>query len=57
VEKLVLSVGLSHFQDLYYTEWTLLMAASMMAMAPVLLVYVLAQRYFVQGIALTGIKG
>lgn len=57
VDKLVLSVGLSHFQDLYYTEWTLLMAASMMAMAPVLLVYVLAQRYFVQGIALTGIKG
>ena len=57
VEKLVLSVGLSHFQDLYYTEWTLLMAASVMAMAPVLLVYGLAQRYFVQGIALTGIKG
>jgi multiple sugar transport system permease protein len=57
VEKLVLSVGLSHFQDLYYTEWTLLMAASVMAMAPVLLVYVVAQRYFVQGIALTGIKG
>ena len=57
VEKLVLSVGLSHFQDLYYTEWTLLMAASVMAMIPVLLVYVLAQRYFVQGITLTGIKG
>jgi len=57
VEKLVLSVGLSHFQDLYYTEWTLLMAASVMAMAPVLAIYVLAQRYFVQGIALTGIKG
>ncbi len=57
VEKLVLSVGLSHFQDMYYTEWTLLMAASVMTMIPVLLIYVLAQRYFVQGIALTGIKG
>lgn len=57
VDKLVLSVGLSHFQDLYYTEWTLLMAASVMAMIPVVAVYVLAQRYFVQGIALTGIKG
>ncbi len=57
VEKLVLSVGLSHFQDMYYTEWTLLMAASVMTMVPVLLVYALAQRYFVQGIALTGIKG
>jgi len=57
VDKLVLSVGLAHFQDLYYTEWTLLMAASVMAMVPVILVYLLAQRYFVQGIALTGIKG
>jgi multiple sugar transport system permease protein len=57
VEKLVLSVGLAHFQDLYYTEWTLLMAASVMAMVPVVLIYLFAQRYFVQGIALTGVKG
>ena len=33
------------------------MAASMLVVAPVLLLFIVAQRYFVEGIALTGIKG
>lgn len=39
------------------TEWQLLMAASMVMMLPVLIVFFVAQRYFIQGIALTGLKG
>lgn len=38
-------------------EWQLLMAASMVMMLPVLIVFFFAQRYFIQGIALTGLKG
>ncbi len=53
----VINVGISAFQDLYMTEWTYMMAAAVMALIPVLAVYFTAQRYFVQGIALTGIKG
>lgn len=53
----MISVGLANFQDLYYTEWSLLMAASVVALMPVLLLYFFAQRYFVEGITVTGIKG
>ena len=41
----------------YTTDWALLMAASMMVMLPVLLVFILGQRYFVKGIVLSGLKG
>jgi multiple sugar transport system permease protein len=52
----VVSVGLTEFQNLYYTDWPLLMAASLVAVLPVLVLYVFAQRYFVVGIATTGIR-
>jgi len=52
-----LSVGLASFHGLYETNWPLLMAASTLALVPIILVFVAAQRYFVQGIALTGLKG
>ena len=52
-----LPIGLAHFQDSYTTEYHLLMAASMVVMAPVLIVFLLGQRYFVRGIALSGMKG
>jgi multiple sugar transport system permease protein len=45
------------FQGQFTTQWNLLMACATMALAPVLLVYLLAQRYFVEGIALTGQGG
>lgn len=53
----VLSVGLTLFTGQYGTEWHLLMAAATVTLLPTLLVFVLAQRYFVQGIALTGFGG
>jgi multiple sugar transport system permease protein len=52
-----LPIGLAHFQDSYTTEYHLLMAASVIVMVPVLIVFLLGQRYFVRGIALSGIKG
>lgn len=51
-----ISVGLANFQDRYMTQWNQLMAASAMMVMPVLLVFVIAQRQFVQGISLTGLK-
>ncbi|MDH7484659.1 MAG: carbohydrate ABC transporter permease [Anaerolineae bacterium] len=52
-----LPVGLSAFQGQYNVQWHLLMAGAVIALLPVLLVYVLAQRWFVQGITLSGMGG
>ena len=54
--KQLLSVGLALFQDDVSTEWHLMMAASAMAIIPMVIIFLLAQRYFVQGIAFTGLK-
>jgi multiple sugar transport system permease protein len=56
-DRFVLSVALSYLQQTSYTDWPRLMAGAVMALLPVLAVYVAAQRTFVEGIALTGIKG
>ena len=52
-----IQVGLAQFRREGTTDWTLLMAGTMIATLPILLVFILGQRYFTQGIALTGIKG
>ena len=52
-----LPIGLAHFQDSYTTDYQLLMAASVIVMIPVLIVFLLGQRYFVRGITLSGMKG
>ena len=53
----VLSVGLAQLQNEYFTLWTLLMSGSVLATLPTLIVFLLAQKYFVQGIAISGMKG
>lgn len=55
-EKKTLALGLQSFQSLHASEWTLLMAASVLMILPVLIIFFFAQRYFIQGITLTGIK-
>lgn len=50
-------VGLASFQGQFNTDWHLLMAGSVIALLPVLLVYVLAQKRFVEGITLSGMGG
>lgn len=49
-------LGLSIFRDRYQTQWDLLMAGSVTATLPVLIVFFLGQNYFIKGIALTGLK-
>jgi multiple sugar transport system permease protein len=56
-DKFPLPVGLAYFQSLHTTNWTYLMAASIMTILPILLVFIFNQRFFVEGIKLTGIKG
>ncbi len=56
-EKFTLPVGLAYFQTMHHTDWTLLMAGSVMMILPILIVFIFNQRYFVEGIKLTGIKG
>ena len=48
----VLYVGLASFQGLHQTEWTLLMAASLMALVPVIAVFLMGQHYLIEGIRL-----
>ncbi|MCU6712709.1 carbohydrate ABC transporter permease [Paenibacillus sp. J5C_2022] len=52
-----LQLGMQHFQTEYNTEYALLMAAAVSAVIPTVLVYVFAQKYFVEGMASAGIKG
>ncbi|MCM8775774.1 MAG: carbohydrate ABC transporter permease [Candidatus Omnitrophica bacterium] len=56
-KKFTLPIGLAYFKSLHGTDWTLLMAGSMMMVFPILLVFIFCQRFFVEGIKLTGIKG
>jgi multiple sugar transport system permease protein len=50
-------IGLAAFVGQYSTAWDLLMAGSVIALLPVLVIYVLGQKWFVQGIALSGMGG
>ena len=52
-----LPIGLDSFKTQYSTDWHLLMAGSVMAVVPIVIIFVLTQRYFVESIKLTGVKG
>jgi multiple sugar transport system permease protein len=56
-ENWPLALGLAAFRNLNHVEWNLTMAATLLVMLPVLVVFFLAQRAFVQGVTLTGVKG
>lgn len=55
--KRTLALGLLGFQDLYATQWNLMMAASAVLTIPIIAVFLAAQRYFIRGISLTGLAG
>jgi multiple sugar transport system permease protein len=52
-----LSVGLAQFRTIHQVQWNLTMAATLIVIAPVVLLFFLAQRAFVEGVTLTGVKG
>ena len=57
-EQYTLSLGLQVFQSAHGgTEWNLLMAASLIIILPVLILFFITQRTFIEGIATTGLKG
>ena len=55
--KFTIALGLAEFTGLYSSQWHLLMAASTVVIIPVVILFFFAQRYFIEGIALTGTKG
>jgi multiple sugar transport system permease protein len=52
-----LSYGLQSFKSAHHTDWNLTMAATVLVMAPVIIVFFFAQRAFIEGVTLTGVKG
>jgi multiple sugar transport system permease protein len=56
-DHMTLQLGLSAFQGAHSTAWTLLMAGNVLAVLPMLVAFLLAQRQFVRSIAATGLKG
>lgn len=55
--KRTLTLGLAIMRGDFDVQWNLVMAATILAIVPLLTVYVFLQRFFVEGIALSGIKG
>ncbi len=52
-----IQIGLAVFRGEYLTLWPQLMAASVLAIVPILLIFIVFQRYFVAGVASAGVKG
>jgi multiple sugar transport system permease protein len=50
-------IALTFFRQIYSTQWPVLMAASVLAIVPILVLFVAFQRYFVAGVASSGVKG
>jgi multiple sugar transport system permease protein len=55
--QMTLTVGLTMFRGVHQTHWHWLMAGTVITIMPILVIYAAAQKYFVQGITMTGIKG
>ena len=55
--KRTLALGLYAFQGQYSTDWNYLMAASAVVMLPLLILFFCGQKYFIQGVVISGVKG
>jgi ABC-type glycerol-3-phosphate transport system permease component len=56
-QNFTLALGLYRFKGPYTTEWNYLMAATLMVAVAPLIIFFLFQRYFIEGLVMTGIKG
>ena len=56
LDKLTLSSGLSTLRGQFSVNYPNLMAGSVLAMSPMIIIYIIFQRQFIEGIALTGTK-
>lgn len=56
-KKFTVAIGLAQFVGLYTAQWHLLMAAATVVILPVIILFFFGQRYFIEGITLTGMKG
>jgi len=54
--KWTLSVALRAFQGEFSTDWNLVMAASLVSMLPIILLFFFGQKYFIQGVVFTGVE-
>jgi len=52
-----LALGLETFHAAHHVDWNLMMAANLMVIAPVVVIFFFAQKVFVEGVTLTGVKG
>lgn len=57
IQNFTVSLGLGFFKGQYTTSYHLLMAASVVATLPIIVIFFFAQRYFIEGIQLQGLKG
>ncbi len=56
-DQYTMSLGLGMFKSDYETQWALWMAASVIFTVPMIILFFLAQRFFIEGVATTGMKG
>ena len=56
-EKMTLPVGLQYFMGLYGADYSLLMAGSLVSVIPMILVFIIGQKYFIKGIRIGAVKG
>jgi multiple sugar transport system permease protein len=55
-EKFTIAIGLTQFKGSLYSDWAMLMCATCMSFIPGIVFYLIGQKYFVEGIVLTGMK-
>ncbi|ACX63194.1 carbohydrate ABC transporter permease [Paenibacillus lautus] len=56
-DKFTVPMMLNLYRGMYATDWTLMMAGASIALVPVLIVYIIGQKYIIEGVTLSGIKG